>query len=130
MEPSAFEHEGRARRSGRDQPRGQAERVAQFERGGFLRQDGLGPGFDDEAVDAIGSNQAAGTRRGFENLEGNAPRGELERSRKTRDAGTDDDDHQRAGNGFFTGPGSLRGRGGRAPARFRARCLAARHARD
>ena len=96
MEPSALEHERGARGSGRNQPGGQSQRLTQLERRGFLREHGFGAGFDDEAVDVIGSNQPAGARGSFENLEGNAARGQLERSRKTRDASTDDDNHQRA----------------------------------
>ena len=40
--------------------------LAQLERRGFLRKHGFGTGFDDEAVDVIGANQAAGARGGFE----------------------------------------------------------------
>ena len=46
--------------------------VAQLDRRGFLREQRIGAGFDGEAVDVLGADQAAGARRGLEDLKRNA----------------------------------------------------------
>ncbi len=52
--------------AGAHQARGKADALAELQRPRFLGDERIGAGFDDEAVDALGGDRPAETRRGLQ----------------------------------------------------------------
>src|SRR5581483_2266066 len=82
---------GEARQLGRHQAIADPELLAQLDAVGFLNQQRVGTAVEDEAVDRLAEDDAAGARSALEHDERDAASVQLVRRREPRDAATDDD---------------------------------------
>src|SRR5207244_10210353 len=91
MQPSSALNVGEPWFSRGHEPIAEPELLAQPDRPGFLREQGVGPGVDREAVDLLAEDDAAGARGAFQDREPDAARVQLVAGRKAGDASADDD---------------------------------------
>ena len=93
MQATVLQHKRGARHVGRDQSMAQIERFTQSDRRRLLRQDRVGTRLDRKAIHVFGANDAAQSRRGFEELKGNAANRQFVGRGQSGDAAANDCDH-------------------------------------